>query len=176
MGTRGGIARIVGKSGFRGVYHHWDSYPSGLGEQLWSLYHGFFKGDLKRMLRFLINEHPAGWSTICNKDFSLKAGYVDMNDPSYREDRRPQCYCHGSRHKKAHVLTDKNASGSGVEYVYAFDEKTNTMYILSSYIKSGAKMIGFFGAGDPNAEWRAIAAVDLNGAEPNWKMIEASAR
>jgi hypothetical protein len=36
MSTRGCIARLTGSQPwqFRGVYHHWDSYPSGLGRAL----------------------------------------------------------------------------------------------------------------------------------------------
>ncbi|MBI2851286.1 MAG: hypothetical protein HYX80_09680 [Chloroflexi bacterium] len=71
MSTRGVIARQKGDA-FEGRYHHWDSYPTGLGKALWELAHSEFKCDLEGMLHFLIDEHPAGWSTICNKDFSLK--------------------------------------------------------------------------------------------------------
>ena len=70
VSTRGVIARQKGDA-FEGRYHHWDSYPSGLGKALWELAHNEFKGDIEGMLRILIDEHPAGWSTIVNKDFSL---------------------------------------------------------------------------------------------------------
>ena len=77
MSTRGVIARQQGDS-FQGRYHHWDSYPSGLGKALWELTHCQFKGNLDGMLHILIDEHPAGWSTIVNKDFSLPAGFNEM--------------------------------------------------------------------------------------------------
>ena len=62
---------------FEGRYHHWDSYPSGLGATLWNLYHGHFQKDLNQMLQVLIDEHPAGWSTINNKDFAKDPGFED---------------------------------------------------------------------------------------------------
>lgn len=73
MSTRSTIAREHG-TGFKGVYHHWDGYPSGLGHTLFHLYRGHFKKNLRAMLRFLIDDHPQGWSTIVNADFTLPAG------------------------------------------------------------------------------------------------------
>ena len=61
MSTRGAIARLSGE-GFKGVYHHWDSYPSGLGKALWDTYQKV--GVLDAMLDGLIDQHPAGWSSI----------------------------------------------------------------------------------------------------------------
>lgn len=180
MGTRGVIARIT-PNGFRGRYHHWDSYPSGLGESLWKLYHGHFKGDLRAMLKVLIDEHPAGWSTICGKDFSLQAGYVesitDRTKEIDKDKQRPLCYCHGDRKEKGWEVTEKNASGSGCEWAYVFNEETSEMLILASYCNysdkmKGVKMVGFFGCGDETAIWKLTKKVKLNGKEPNWKRIE----
>jgi hypothetical protein len=73
VSTNGIIARSTGQGIFEGVYHHWDSYPNqGLGQFLIHILTGHFDNDLARMLRVLIDEHPAGWSTIVNKDFALK--------------------------------------------------------------------------------------------------------
>jgi len=180
MSTRGGIVRLTSKEKepitFIGVYHHWDSYVSALGKTLFNLNKGFFKGDTEAMLKVLIDEHQAGWSTINDKDFSLTPGYRndDYNRPAnvsltdYLDSlpKQPQCYCHGDRKEKAQVLTEKNASDCGCEYVYAFTG--NTMLILSSYCEDGHKMIGAFGMGDPNATWKVIGEVDLKGKAPRW--------
>jgi len=53
MATRGVIARKT-EDGFEGRYHHFDSYPTGLGETLFDLYNGHFKKDLTAMLKYLI--------------------------------------------------------------------------------------------------------------------------
>lgn len=164
MSTRGAIVRKA-KTGFVGVYHHWDSYPEGLGKTLWDLYHGFFKEDLKKMLNYLIDTHPAGWSTINGKDFNLPAGYSDS------ETENPCCYCHGDRNEKPNKINHKNAADCGCEYVYMFDLKKKTMDILSSFNADGSKMIGMFGLGNPAADWEVIASVSLGGDEPNWKKI-----
>lgn len=190
MSTRGAIARMthVLPLHWAGRYHHWDSYPTGLGKELWELFHGHFERDLDRMLRVLINEHPAGWSTITGADFRLTPGWGEApNDDVTSVENpgcRPNCYCHGERSEEAWLVTDDNASGSGVEWAYVFtsvlalddgqeEEHLCTMLVLSSYFASGEKMIGMFGMGDPKAHWRIAAVIDLQGSEPDWERIES---
>lgn len=170
MSTRSVIARKT-QSGFKGTYHHWDGYPSALGATLFHLHRDHFDGDIEAMLKTLIDDHPAGWSTINGADFSLEPGYGSVG---------PQCYCHGDRHEKGNSITDKNASACGCEYAYVFDGNGN-MEIWSSYCDprgkfSGQKMIGAFGMGDPKAVWQCWESVDLNGMEPDWKAIQNKER
>lgn len=75
MSTRSVIARKDGMS-FKGVYHHWDGYPSGLGATLFELRNGHFKGDTQAMLSALIDDHPAGWSTINGADWTQCPGFT----------------------------------------------------------------------------------------------------
>jgi len=115
MGTRGVIARPDGE-GFTGRYHHWDSYPAGLGATLFALRNGHFAVDTEAMLKVLLDDHT-GWSTINQKDFALAPGFVELGSEGYPDmrlsgdefhqamevyralpaQRRPQCYCHGDR-------------------------------------------------------------------------------
>lgn len=69
-------------------------------------------------------------------------------------------------------LTHQDASASGCEWAYAFDQEKNEMLVLSSFCEDGAKMIGMFGSGDPNASWRIAAVVDLSKPEPDWDEME----
>lgn len=169
MGTRGAIARLTDKGkGFQGRYHHWDSYPTGLGKTLFNLYNSYFDRNLEFMLKTLIDDHPAGWSTINDKNFMVKAGFneykptksrcgacgtnyviravpdfcsecgVRLKEPAREEDNRPNCYCHGDRKEEGWLVDEKNASGSGVEYAYVFNVKTGHMYIMSSYTDIGS--------------------------------------
>lgn len=180
MGTRGVIARAVerspGKLGFEGRYHHWDSYPSGLGQTLFKLANGFFQGDIEKLLHVLIDEHPAGFSTINGADPSLPAGYRDLygkgTTAKYEDPHGFECFCHGARHEEASdPLTEDDASGCGCEWAYAIDAKTKKMYVLSSVCEDGTKMIGAFGMGDPNASWKIVGEVDLTGKEPDWSAM-----
>ena len=156
MSTRGAIVRFTEGQSFQGVYHHWDSYPEGLGQTLVSLYKEQFDGDLDKMLATLIDDHPGGWSTINGKDWSLAPGF---NEYPNKGDQ-PECYCHGDRSEESQVIDHTNASSSGCEFVYAFAE--GRMYVLSSYHEDGSKAIGFFGCGDPDAQWFEIAKVALD--------------
>ncbi len=166
MSTRGVIARAT-KDVFEGRYHHWDAYPDGLGKTLYGLFSGHFKGDLEAMLKFLLDDHTAGWSTINNRDFTLEAGF---DGPG------PNCYCHGSRKGRASAVTNRNASGCGCEWAYVFSSPGGvpTMEIYSAYHRDGNKAIGMFGQGDPLAEWKRCASVNLLEPEPDWEAIDTA--
>ena len=148
MSTRGAIARLTNvlPLRFAGRYHHWDAYPSGLGRTLWNLYHGHFQRDLNSMLRVLIDEHPAGWSSINGTSFTLTSGFHEW-EPGIEPTDRPQCYCHGDRHEEEWLVTEENAAGSGVEWAYVFTsvgarnptregsiQRYDTMLVLSSLL------------------------------------------
>jgi hypothetical protein len=169
MSTNGAILRN-GPSGPTGVYHHWDSYPTCLGQNLWRLYIGHFDKNLPRMLTTLIDKHPAGWSTICEKDFSLTPGYGNSSKgyPKHKTGEssadwgkryrrylrlkhiaRPQCYCHGERHESANPLT---LASYDLEWAYVFDIPTSSLSVYN-----GKDLAGTY---------------DLNGPEPDWAIVE----
>ena len=130
MSTRGVIARKTEK-GWRGRYHHSDSYPSGLGKTLFGLANGFFKGDLKKMLRVLIDEHT-GWATINDKDFVWPPQYLDYGSTQHEAAKLmganpPACYCHGMRNEEGWIVTPKQGPQ---EWGYVIDVKAGTMEIL----------------------------------------------
>lgn len=198
MSTRSVIARKT-EQGFEGVYHHWDGYPAGLGRTLYQAYNGYFGRDLDKMLAFLIDQHPAGWSTINGADWNLPAGPRSENHGPcvkcgleqwmlrqyYTADEgseRPvllSILLQSMEKSKAQAVrdtdepwtvTEKNAAGSGCEYAYVFTD-SKTMLVLSSYCDDGRKMIGMFGCGDPEARWKIIAEVPLDGPEPDWEAM-----
>lgn len=174
MSTRSTIARKVsnGKAyKFRGVYHHWDGYPGALGATLHELYNGHFGKDLEAMLKYLIDDHPAGWSSINNADFTQEPGFEERGFKT----KGPQCYCHGGRKEKGWEVTESNASGSGCEYGYVlYRDRSGApcMDVLSSHCADGSKMIGMFGMGDDKATWALLATVKLDEPAPDWKAVE----
>jgi hypothetical protein len=90
---------------------------------------------------------------------------------------RPQCYCHGDRSEEGWDVDEHNASGSGCEYAYVIHAPSKTMTVLSSFTEfegQTVKMVGAFGMGDPNGEWKPIGVVDLRGMEPNWERLYES--
>ena len=170
MGTRGIIARVDDERGWAGNYHHWDSYPSGLGKTLWELYHGCFKHDLKQMLQMLIDEHLAGWSTINGADFDLEPGWYERESFHIEKGHRPVCHCHGERHDIGRLIFPEDDFGA--EWAYVFDEAKNTMIILMAVDSEGVYAMGFFGSNPERTGWREVGVVDLEEAEPDWALLE----
>jgi hypothetical protein len=154
MGTRGLIGYKT-KGGFKGVYHHWDSYPSGLGVALQKIHNSQFKGNTSKMVNYLVNKHPAGYSTLAHK---AETGRLKRGD-YYKQ--------------KAPMLTNKTAASSGVEYAYVFGKKPHMMDIYSSYTPSGHKMIGMFGMGDAKSSWRRTARLDIRRKDIDWNALDA---
>lgn len=150
MATRGLIGRMT-RDGFEAVYHHWDSYPSGLGATLYQLYHGYFQQNLPVMLRVLIDEHRAGWSNITGTDFSKVPGFSEEED-------RPGCYCHGDRDEPARVLITMQGDTLGAQYAYALDESRHTMHVFAWQATGEV--------------WEEMAVVDLDGPEPEWERLD----
>ncbi len=182
MSTRSCIARLTGPNTFKGVYHHWDGYPAALGATLWRLYHGVFGRDLARMLSVLIDDHPAGWSTINNADFTLPAGYQEAkyrkkpngdNDYSKPIPHGAICYCHGERHEEASPVTEED--DCGMEWAYVFDAERRLLLVYERLHKtSGTHMVGMFGIGAPGRQyWAPAAEIGLNGSEPDWAKVTA---
>ena len=170
MGTRGIIARVDDERGWAGNYHHWDSYPSGLGKTLWKLYHGYFQRDLRRMLQVLIDDHLGGWSTINGADFDLESGWRGGCGYFIEYTHGPVCYCHGERHETGRLIFPEDDYGA--EWVYVFDKKQNTMTILMAVDSEGVYAMGFFGSNPGQTGWREVGVVDLEEAEPDWALLE----
>ena len=115
MGTRSVIVRPTPVGGFYGTYCHYDGYPAHQGRVLFEAVTGHFGGDTDAACRYLIDEHPAGWSVL-HGDFTIPPGYRLPTDP---DDLRNQCYCHGDRHDPPRPpLDDHTASDAWVDYAY----------------------------------------------------------
>ena len=63
MATRACIAMPKGK-GWVGVYCHWDGYPTGLGNILWTLMEHRYGFDVQRAHQELILGNLEGWSSL----------------------------------------------------------------------------------------------------------------
>ena len=184
MSTRSIIARATGEGTFTGVYHHWDGYPNGgLGSYLVELFAGHFKNDLPKMLEVILDQHNA-WSTIVNKDFSLKPGYTadrkhpDCGNPNYEEEmkkyrahpdyNRPQCYCHGVRKEKNEPFTEKTDCWAEWAYVFetvpAHDDEPEKRILHVLYpTKNEAKELA----------WQEAGRIDLDSTDKiDWEHIE----
>lgn len=164
MSTRSCIARVTGEGKFTGVYHHWDSYPTALGATLYHLYHNHFHGDLEAMLAYLIDAHPAGWSTINDADFTQPAGFEENGFHT----SGPHCYCHGGRHEDAQVITQDD--DAGMEWAYVFDVEKRVMYVLERvYTDTSGHVL----PGVCRQRWADAGTVELDKPAPNWAELTA---
>ena len=135
LSTRAVIAVRIGDVGIKGVYHHFDGYPDGLGSSLYDIVDLYGYDFVKENL---IDAHPSGWSSILE--------YLDDGG---------ECYCHSNRDG---VLSDVRLpqyvedwkinveelfDDGWIEYVYIVEpDDTITSYVnawdsnFSTFVKS----------------------------------------
>ena len=167
MSIYGVIARRTA-TGFVGRLHQNVGNPHILGRALFRLRNGHFEGDTASMLRVLIDEHPAGWSDITNKDFALAPGFISPRPYLSWEQyltlpdaRQPQCYCHGERSDPPVTFTEAHTPMDAT-FLYVIDEVSHTMDI---YLYRWPPFS--LPTGEP--ERRLIGSVALDGPEPSWR-------
>ena len=154
MSTRGIIARPTEGDGFIGRYHHFDAYPSGLGMQLIELINEW---GVSNTAKTLIDDHPAGWSSIFG-DWSKEPGFLEFNNPDREElNGRPQCYCHGDRNEVEQVFDNTD---SGCEFAYVLDEDTNEMTVYETQRNDGSHAMGMFGFAT-GGTWQKVGMIPL---------------
>jgi hypothetical protein len=101
------------------------------------------------MLTALIDEHPAGWSTIVA--------------PHYGEPPM-QCYCHGMHYDPPDPVTTLNAAHHGCEYVYALNAdpaQGDLLYVLTPRLQH-QRILG----------WTPRNILRLSDPEPQWDLTE----
>lgn len=171
MATRSILARPVG-DGWEGRYHHSDGYPSTMGPLLRRV-REHFKGNVEAMLRFVIDEHPAGWSVL-DGDLSLTPGYVEdiSTLPVYPEGTtitghdgaqhdmtgminyracRPRCFCHGDRAEEEWLFkaTDGPDNFGGAQWVYVISERG---FLICDDTGAPIQFVGW----DEEVDWKTV--------------------
>ncbi|WP_238539641.1 hypothetical protein [Corallococcus macrosporus] len=115
-----GVPEHVSARPWRGVHHYWDSYPTGLGQHLMArVQHA--KGDLRAVVRQLIDEAPWGWSS-CRPEHDAPAGKRQTEEEP------------GPR-----VAPDETGA---VNYVYVFDLEARRLDAFSTCVGDDGKRIG----------------------------------
>jgi len=154
VSTRSVIARPTPEGGFRGSYCHNDGYPAHQGRILFDAITGHFDGDTDAAGRYLIDQHPAGWSVL-HGDFAAPPGYRPGYDP---EDLRNQCYCHGDRHDPPRPpLTEQTARDAFIDYAYVLEP--DRLQVLTNLARG----------------WRQIAEPAWTDS-PDWDAIDEHAQ
>lgn len=161
MSTPSVIARQRG-DGWEGRYVHSDGYPTGMGAFLhggaWKLPSAYeqFGGDTETMLRFLVDEHPAGWSCI----FDANLGKAKVVKNWRRKDAvgmSVRCYCHSGDAEEAKLdwlITNENVSGYDVAWVYVVSRAG--VAVLAFESASTFVPVAFVRWTDTDVDWGVI--------------------
>jgi len=166
MSTRAVIARKTAR-GWSGRYHHNSGSPTDLGAELWRQVSEEFKGDLVSMLAILIDQHPAGWSSIFGAKWEHAPGYTEDRHDLRKKGRkrwsaiqerayRGQCFCHGDRKEEGFWITKSQPHGD-LEWAYVIDPALRSLSV-------------FYGVGG-KLNWFDCGTFALDGQEPNWEEI-----
>ena len=127
MSTRGIIGKRVGENEWYGVYHHFDSYPSGLGNCLVDMFVKDFNMNHELMADYLIEQHPMGWSTLMGE---ARSCYCHNNSPT------PMDALHGFSPDPASErewfadsdIRTQDTSNFDIEYMYLFGQEGIEVY------------------------------------------------
>jgi len=164
MSTRGCVAIGTPKA-WRGVYNHYDSYPTGLGKILWDHLSG---RNLKDFAKELLNYDD--WRSYLNKGIceycgkkttqphSISGVIIHHGGPGPYPD--PSVRYH--KHEKYNNITDsqmthKDADPLFIEWVYVIDPQKEEFHVLAGDYKSGChKHQGTYKLSSNEPHWEGI--------------------
>lgn len=197
MATRAAIVRLGADGSFAGRYHHWDGYPRGLGAALFDAYRRPFQRDLGRMLKVLIDDHPAGWSNIVGANWRKKPGFLaeptcavckksnvaHLTWPAgFGPGQGVACTGHDAL---GHAFVSKADDRPSCYCHGARHEQASTVtestadgldYVYGFDVVDGRPtmfILAPFGREGSDAEWGLVRWVDLDGPEPDWSEMDA---
>ena len=180
MSTRAVIARLEG-DGWRGVYHHSDGYPSGLGCYIFRLIRQQYKGDVAAFLKWAIDDHDGGWSHIF-PSYVLKRS-PKGGETSDKSHPAPQCYCHGyfaqrdgKKPGNGEGIQSHDKHSFDIEWVYVLDPGAHTMAVLSHHPGNGCPDNNRIVNKPVPTRLRCFnleTVVGLDGPEPDWWQMES---
>lgn len=170
MSTRGCIAIGTPKA-WRGLYNHWDSYPTGLGAALWEhLQNKNLKDFANKLLKFddwecyvrdgiceWCGKHSTQPRCISGELISMK--YNGLLKPYEYPDPECKKHMHESYDDISEsYITHKNADSLFIEWVYVIDPQRQEFHILFGNFHRGCHEL--------------INTYKLDSKEPDWKSIK----
>jgi len=153
MPTRGCVA--VGTiDSWKGVYNHSDSYPTGLGKEIWGLLKNKYKGDVKAFEKDMLEKKS--WRALIDDKFKNA-----IDD----------------------VMTEKEADPLFIEWVYIINPKDSTLSIMAHKYDSNfagkeptdkvkVEKGGWWNYGHIRCKHDLLIKIDVNGKEPDWVALE----
>lgn len=131
------IARPT-ETGFAGRYVHNEGHPAVRIPLLRALYAGPFAGDLDAMTKFLVDDHPTGWSQL-GLDPAVDTGWVNSRSSiGYNEF---VCYCHGDRNDAPYLHTEGNTDMALADWVYVLTPEGVTYFEVGPEAEEGQEVL-----------------------------------
>lgn len=170
MSTRGCVAIKKG-DGWLGLYNHFDSYPTGLGREVWEHIRG---KDLKQFAEELLRFDD--WRNYLNEGVCEYCGKKGLGQPhsisgmisvkrkdqvnakksetSSYVDPEAKNHEHGKLEDK---ITPKNVENTGLEWIYVIDPIRGTMTVYRVVYEMGSALVVEIDLRDSNSpDWQAI--------------------
>lgn len=183
MSTRGAVGIFKGMK-WQGVYNHSDSYPQGLGKELWDYLHSSGV-NLQYFSRELLNY--SDWREYRKGGLCEYCGKIGIGQPCSISGEiyfalskgklfpDPEAKKHSHTQEKA-PLHSKNAKDDAlfIEWAYIVNPEKKTLTVFK-----GVRSKGFHTESNGERTWQSpnyrygfVVRLDLGSQEPDWKKIE----
>lgn len=196
MGTRGCVGVYIEGKQWRGVYNHYDSYPEGLGKEV---FEHLQTVDVKQFAKDILTF--SDWREYRNGGVCEYCGKKGVGQPhsingviiTYRVVFSPEIQAniertgyadpdvkyHGHSTDKA-TIHSKNAAQEAlfIEYAYIVNPEKNTLDVYCSAPAKGTHTVKYQNGNtheSPNYQYKFVVELDIAGADPNWKQISEMA-
>lgn len=188
MSTRGAVG-IGNKKKWRAVYNHWDSYPTGLGKEVWKR---IKKVGLKNFSSELLKYRD--WREYLNEGICEYCGkkvgqphsigseiFMAKKKPGYYPDTEIKHHKH-SKSGKGDQITTEDADPLFIEWIYIIEVKKRMFHVFmnkSDEFTKGAirekpfiRKDGFTDYGHCAYKHTLFGSYDIDGDEPKWEEID----
>lgn len=194
MSTRGCVGVMTGENSWSAVFNHWDSYPSGLGSEVWKV----VKRSNVKLAEFcqemmsyndwreFLNQ---GVCQYCGKKgvgqpCSISGGIIGKEtdekakkakDPNYQiQYPDPDAKNHDHDNSHHYIKSDDTEEALWIEWAYIFDLKRNSMVIFANTSLGTKKMVD--GREVNEYGYMKVREIKLSYKRtPNWKLIAKKA-
>lgn len=198
MSTRGCVA-VKQQQGFKGVYNHYDSYPEGLGKDIWDYlqnemkttplakitkqllkyddWRNFLNGGICEYCGKVGKGHPHSISgEICIEPYTNEQVKQNVKDTEF-PDPKSKYHSHG---KLADKITEKDVPDNWLEWIYVIDVKNRSLELYNTYSnEDGEALKKIMVKGNienfkpASKKLNLVAVVNLDKPEPKWDKIES---
>jgi len=187
MGTRGAVA-IGTITDWSGTYNHFDSYPTGLGKDVWdtikkdglkNVVNGVkSSGDWREYLSGGVCEYcgkktgqPHSINGRIMKFAPLDPDIQDNINKTGYPDPLADYHDHNEKSTPAHM---SEYDPLFIGWVYILDPENNKIHVLTHCVNPDADPKKFENERYtiPAYKWEFVCSIDLNGPEPNWEKID----